>query len=650
MDLESFRTFLVENASQTMILIDGYDTGKLSSDVRDIFEGGMLKEANVIMTINPDLSNPYDLSPDCRMACMGFSQQSINKCFKNYLLQMKVNTESEQCITLFETLSDTSWKLRQHLNLPVACLMLFGYYQNTKHADIRDLSTLTSLFENYGLAMTLHYCKKQKIDVIGFEFPDEVVEAVNQLSTIAFNSLVDDKRSFSDEDMETLGENEVVFKLGAFQRFMPGSRLKFMSNLMQDFLAAKYMADFLMEDIIVLMKENSMSKKGKFAQTLTLLCGLYRNDFDTPVLKNVLTQLAVSNVKHTKVSAREVDTPGSEGRVRQPSGNIMDFNSSLQSLLEAKSREDACEIVAQSLPPKMVLKRDGLYPSKCLKGFIEILAFGGNHVTHLELHLHSFLAYQQSLLAEVGEAAAKSGKLKYLKINWSSLEIMAVVLNAVMKNVDSLDNVTLEDISKRPTYNVTASTWATLQEACEFMYKSNRFSFTNSKMAEITYFVLQHIPSTIKSLNFHNSAMNMMCAGELNLLLENATILEKLDLSNARLIGSEYVTVFQGLKICGTITQLRLSGAKLDRQGVEALAECLRLTTTLQVLDLSSSNLTTEMCQRLAEAIVENRSLKRLVMRQTRVSSEGRQAISNGNLEQVKVVGLEETSRALNVG
>jgi len=645
LNVSAFRHMLEDNSQNVLLLLDGYEGWADAADLKAILSGDSLRQATVIVTANPEILPPNDFSPDAKMFCMGFSPNNVAKCMKNYLHIFRADLEHHQ--RLFDMLADDSWVLKPYLIRPVFCFLAFAYYQTTKHANLKDITTMTSLHESYGIAMAMNYCKRAKIDVIGFEFPDDVVEAANQLGVLSFKTMLDDRKAFSEMDLEEENSNAMIYKLCVLSRFTPGGPYKFVCDLMHSFLAAKHLADFSLEDINRTLKDRNITKHPKFTQLVCFLCGLYRNDYDTPTIKSIFTELSVRNIRNTKVSTKELETPQSEKQVRPPSGQLIDFSTCLQSLIECKCREDACEIVAMSLPPKMVVKRDGLIPFKTLHAFSNILQFEANRVTHLEFHLHPMFAYQESAFLEIAKGMGQCMKLRSVRVYWSSLDLMSNFMNAVMSETEYLENVILDDVCKKQLKVVTAATWATLQNACQNMSKSNSFSYVNGKVAAITYFVLQHLPNTIKQMNFAGCAMNMMCASELASKLEKSTALEKLDITDARLAGSEFVAILQGIKLCSSIRHLKLCGAKLERSGVETLAECLKLTTSLQVLDLSYCQLSTEMCECLSEAIVQNRSLQRLVLKNTKVTSKGILAFSHTKVDHLKVIGLDEKSQVL---
>ncbi|XP_060072729.1 NLR family CARD domain-containing protein 4-like [Ylistrum balloti] len=641
LDLPGFQRMLEEHSYDIMLLVDGYDDGSDIPELQSILSGESLRLATVVVAANPELISSSHFTPDSKMFCMGFSQTNVIKCVTNFLERFHVNIEHHQ--HFLDILENESWSLRPYLNLPVVVLLVFGYYQTTKNAKLLEIETVTALFESYGISMAMHLCKKQKIDVIGYEFPDDVISGVERLGSFAYNTLLNNRKAFGEDELALEMDNPIALKLCAFSKFMLGSKVKFLCGLMQDFLAAKHLADFVMDDIVKTMKDYEMTKKPKFTQVVSLLSGLYRFDYDTSVLRAIFTELSIRNIRQTRVpTGQDTNTSSTDRKLRPPSGQIMDFNTSLQSLIECQSREDVCKIVAQSLPPKILVRREGLIPSKCLYALQNVLRFEDNRLTHLEFHLQPMYTYQQSQFKDLAIAAARNTNLSSLKVQWSSLDLMSKFMCSFMTETERIEHVTLEDVCKKSLTSVPASTWAALQTACENMSKATRVSFIHSKVAAVTYFFLQHLPHSVKELDFRGCAMNMMCAGEISAKLEKTSVLERLDLTGAHLTGSEFVPILQGLKLCSSIKHLKLCGAKLDRPAVDALSECLKLTRSLQILDLSECQLTTDMCQKLAGAIVQNRTLKRLVLKKTKVTSEGRDAISHSKFDQIKVVGLDD--------
>lgn len=641
-----FFSMLEANASEVVMIVDGYDGKPNQKVLEDILSGSQLRQANVIVMMNPEIVSSPGFLPDSRMFSLGYSMNNVSRCMKTYLYHYKFNPENHQ--RLFDTVSDENWQFRPYITKPICCLLIFAIYQSSKNAKIADITGLTSLMEAYGFAMATQFCKRQKLDIIGLEFPEEVVRAIDQLSTFAFRTMNDEEYAFTEEDIHKDTQNAIVFKLGAFLKLTPVSKWMFTCSLMHDFLAARHLSDYVLEEMTSVIKDHRMTKQSRYNQLVVFMCGLYRNDHDTLVIRQLFSEMAIQNIRHTRVESEDSNASYEEVRpLRPPSGRFHDFAQSLESLAEAKFREDGIEAIAQSFPPRTVIKREGLLPYRSLLSLPQIMLHDTNRITHLEIYLIPVFISQIQLYTDFAEGIAKSKVLTHLKLFWSSMDVMARFLNAFMEQTTFVECVTLQDACKKPTKQISAATWATLQNACQNMTKCKKFAYLQGKVAAIAYFVLQHLPDTIQELDFSGCVLNMMCASELSAKVEHSASLTVLDISQTSLFGSEFVAVLQGLKLSNTMKILKLRGAKLDRVGVITLAECLKLTRTLQVLDLSYCELTTDMCKTLTDAIAENHSLRKLVLKNTKVTIEGRQAINNPRLDQLTVVGLEDIVYAL---
>lgn len=645
---KDFWAIMEEHSHEIVLIIDSYEGKTEMRELQDILSGTSLSQATVIVATNPEVAHSMAFNADTKYFNMGYSTHNITRCMKTYLYHFKSHPDNHQ--KLFDIIDDESWVMNKYLTQPIICFIVFAIYQTNKNANLTDITSITGLFEMFGLCMATHYCKRHKIDVIGFEFPEDIVSAINQLSNFAFDTLKDGRRAYLEDEILSPTTNSMVFHLGAFFR-IGGPYFKFTCSLMQDFLAARHLSDFVLEEMSIILKDNKMMKYSRYSQMITLLCGIFRDDYDTSTLKSLFTDLAIRNISNTKVfgdDVRSFRSANSDSSVSTaPSGKLVDYNVSLQSLAECDFREDVREVVAQSLPVKIIVKRDGMIPSRTLEALPFVMADDSNRISELELYLQPSYTSQATVYTNLAAGVAKTGFIQSLKIHWSSLDLMARFLDAFMSEITSIESVVLVDVCKKSVKHVTADTWATLQNACDNMTKTKSFAFLNAKVAAIVYFVLQHLPTTIEDLNFTGCKLNMMCASELSYKLQHAKSLSKLDISSTQLAGSEFVAVLQGLKLCPTIKHLKLCGAKLDRPGVKTLSECLRLTRTLQILDLSKCELGTDMCKILADAIAENRSLQKLVLKNTNVTLEGKSVISHTKLEQLKVVGLEEATRVV---
>ncbi|KAL5017433.1 hypothetical protein ScPMuIL_007022 [Solemya velum] len=638
---EEFWSMLEAHAQDTVIFIDGYSNGVSNHELKQLLAGTSLRNATIVVSANPELLSSSTFTPDMKFFNMGFSSSHIKRFIKTCIALSR--SDPEEYESLLEHVTDASWELRPHLAQPYFCLQLFIVYQTLKGINVRDIVTVTDLLEKSAVAMAAVFCKRQKLDIIGEELPDEIVHAVAKLEEFAFKMHLENKKTFTDDDVIRETQNSIAFKLGAFVKFFTNTKYKYTCSLQHDFLCAKHLSDMVLEDMSKIIENNGMMKQSRFKQVISMICGLFRTDCDTQVIKTLFTELCARNFRFTRgVSDGRQPFDTSSTKSQTPSGHITDFSHSLQSLSECPNREDVLEMMSESFPARVVLRRDGLVPIKCVQGLSQIMAFDGNKISELDINLRPIYAHQHVLYLSLAKATSSSKNLKILKVSWSSLDLMASFLNSVVEGSESLETIFLSDVSKKPIKQVSAETWAGLQDACQNMTRIKSLTILNGKVAAVIYHVIHHLPDTINELNFTGCNMNLMCACELSGKLERAQALERLDLSSAKLDSTEFVAILQGLKLCDTIKFLKLAGARLDRPGVNTLAECLRLTSSLECLDLSDCSLTTEMCKRLAGAIVQNHSLRKLVMKNVTVSCEGKLIISHTKINQIRVVGLDE--------
>ena len=127
------------------------------------------------------------------------------------------------------------------------------------------MKTTCDLLEKYGVAMATQYCRKEKIDIVGFEFPDEVLSAIDSLDQFAFHSLMNGCRYFREEAV-TSAAGPLALQFGAFSRFTPTSPLTFACGISMDFLSARHIADMPYEDMENVIIRNKMVKFPKYSQ------------------------------------------------------------------------------------------------------------------------------------------------------------------------------------------------------------------------------------------------------------------------------------------------------------------------------------------------------------------------------------------------
>ncbi|KAH3883240.1 hypothetical protein DPMN_007194 [Dreissena polymorpha] len=625
--LSDFWKMLERSADEVLLMIDDY-VHDSDIDITDILLGTRLKECTVLLTSKPHTKLPNGFVADCKWFNLGFNEGNIRRCFRNCVSISDL--EHDQFEKLYHLSGRESWPLRSHLANPMMAVMAFGVYSILRKGTmLREMKTTCDLLEKYGVAMATLYCRKQKIDIVGFEFPDEVMRAIDALDQFAFSCVMNGRRTFSEDDVVQKTGDTVVLKFGAFSKFTQSSMLRFACGISMDFLAARHIADMSFEDIETTVMKNKIVKLPKFAQLMSFICGQYREDTDTSVLISLFDQLAARNeycIRGLYLPATTLQSPVS-----------------VESELKTK-RLDAVQTVAQSLPQRLIIRSDGLITLKTTQGLCLALEHKDCTVQEIELDLHQYHNFQLPVFLALAGSTSRCRNIHSIKITWSSLDTMSRYLAAVMEQGKSVETlyITEDHTRKCIPKHVSAVTWAAMQSACNHMTSVQHLSFLNARVTAVLNHVLQHIPTTIAHINITGCAFNLMCAGQIASHLHGNTMIRHLDLSNTKLNSSELVAIFQGMQMCDGIQTVRMRGARLDRPCIVALAEYIKLTHSLENLDLSDCELNTAMCTALVAAIKQNRTIKRLVFNNTKLTSEGRRVIAKTEtrLNPVSVEGL----------
>lgn len=262
--INDFWQMLERKPEGVLLLIDEYDHDS-DMDISDILNGKRLKGCTVLLTSRPNAIPQNVFVPDTKWFNLGFNDANIKRCFKNCVSMS--DFEHEEFEKLYHLAGRETWPLRPHLSNPMLAILAFGVYSILRKGTLlREMKTTCDLLEKYGVAMATLYCRKQKIDVIGFEFPDEVLRAIEQLDMFAFRCSMANTKCFSEADVQRETNEPIVLRFGAFKTFPNGSKMKFTCGISQDFLAARYLADLAYEDIEATVKKCKMVKLPKYSQ------------------------------------------------------------------------------------------------------------------------------------------------------------------------------------------------------------------------------------------------------------------------------------------------------------------------------------------------------------------------------------------------
>ena len=268
LSIEQFWDMLETRSHEVLVLLDGFDQS-YALDVSNILEGTRLRRSTVIMAVNPDNFSNKLFLPDRKWLILGFNEASIKRCLKTCITASRLDHEPFE--RLHKLVFSDKFALRENLVLPILCVKIFAIFSILKRRGIlREMKTECDVLEKYGGAMASLYCKRNRIDVIGFEFPDEILGAVADLEKFAYTCLINDMYVFSEDDVLRETQNPIVLRLGAFVQFTQDSKLRFPCGVVRDFLAAKHLADMAFEDLEAAILDNKMVKLSKYTQVLNL--------------------------------------------------------------------------------------------------------------------------------------------------------------------------------------------------------------------------------------------------------------------------------------------------------------------------------------------------------------------------------------------
>ncbi|KAK7459430.1 hypothetical protein BaRGS_00038998, partial [Batillaria attramentaria] len=191
---------LEANARDTVLVIDGFDGDNGNEELKQIVVGDTFRHATVLMTSRPEARAGKWLKPDYRLYVLGLSSLNVGRCLKSYAVIAQMT--SEEYDEFHDVIISPEFEFRVHLGNPYVCLAVFGVYLATGEAGLASVTSLTSLFEQFLVAMATSFCRKTDIAVPGTEFPSDVISAISNLQALAYRMLVTKGKLLSESDLE----------------------------------------------------------------------------------------------------------------------------------------------------------------------------------------------------------------------------------------------------------------------------------------------------------------------------------------------------------------------------------------------------------------------------------------------------------------
>lgn len=443
------------------------------------------------------------------------------------------------------------------------CLVIFGIYTISGRAAVLSLSTLTSLFEQFLVALATNFCRKPEDDRrSGNEFPSEVLSAISSLQALAYRLVVSKEKLMTDGDVDrvvkllrtatekrddvniatTEDENEadereirtvthpsegresnesLLRRTGILHR-ADSNRWSFTCNALRDFLAARHLSDTPFKTLDKVLEEQKVLRHARFSQMAAFLCGLFRDNAESPLQSSLVKDMTLQVTKSTRrVSVDKLASSGGEA-MSEDTGNdgvgrshVMSYVHTLQALAECSHNDDLTGSLVRSLPKSILLQRDGLFPTQCLAGLALAVKDERSSITHVEVELLPYHGFQGDELLNLAEALAANSKLQTLIIRWQNFPLMVAFLKAALKNTPSLDTVLVQNSTRKPISHVSASTWVSLHEVAALLRNTVSFFFMDCTASIVLSHLIPYLPNTIQNLDFSGCVVNNVSAAAL---------------------------------------------------------------------------------------------------------------------------------------
>ena len=262
--VSDFWSMIERNSKDVLFIIDGYDQLQ-SVDLSEILAGTRFRDSTVLVTQSPQTAIRDGFQPDTKWFNLGFSEGNVKRCFRNAVVLFQY--DHDQFEKLYFLAGKENWSLRPHLANPMLATMAFAIYDVLRKSTIlKEMKTPCELLEKYGVAMAVLYCRKHKIDIIGYEFPEDVLGAIGELYKLSFKCLIQNQVLLTEAEVLEETKTPIVLKFGAFSKFLIKTHLVFSCRITMDFLAARFIADMVYEDIEDIVRENKMVKLPKYTE------------------------------------------------------------------------------------------------------------------------------------------------------------------------------------------------------------------------------------------------------------------------------------------------------------------------------------------------------------------------------------------------
>ena len=264
--------YVLQNQEKVLLILDGYDEYFCSGDqspVRDIWEGKLLRQIQVIITTRQEKADELISPSHVQFEINGFKSDDQVKVFASKFFKEDV----EEFVSYLHERN-----LRVMAEIPLLLLMLCLVWME-KH--LRELLKSRADIYKQFLQTFLHHAVAKDAKATQFTKIDDYKEELCTIGKLAFDALLEDRLSFS---LNKLPANVLMTKLieaGLFHvlnvsSLEPEKAVYFIHKSVQEFLAAFYLKEELLKEssTTCLSEVDSFEKIVKMIEVLRFVCEL----------------------------------------------------------------------------------------------------------------------------------------------------------------------------------------------------------------------------------------------------------------------------------------------------------------------------------------------------------------------------------------
>ena len=580
---EKFFDFIKHNQSSILLVLDGLDelpSGKLP-ELLKIIQGRstIFHGCPLVVTARHEAGIEVTKYCDTLLEIEGFTPADASEFIKKFF-----KGEGEQGAKMAQKLLDKlnddkslTELIANPLNTALLCLLC-------EYSEGKLPESKTNLYREIVEYVVGRYKKKKNLPETSKDVIEEHKSQLNQLGLIAWKALLENKKFFDKNQLESHTELP-GFGFLSWQRGSRGRRpcpqYSFLHKSFQEWFASFYLCCQLLsgetspEDLA--SDERYLSKHADLKQVLLFVCGILAEESEEKA-----TALIQSLAAHIDEG---------DGSLEAYEKNDKKFFVAVECIKECKKEGSNFHLdLARTFGKFLTLQRVFAFGRNL--GYVECdviakMLTENTTVTRLDLWDNKL---DSECVDKICEGLAHNNTLTHLDLSGNKLDSeCADKICEVLAH-----NNTLTDL--RLSYNNLDSECA--DKICEGLAHNN----------------------TLTHLDLSGNKLDSECADKICEVLAHNNTLTYLSLSFNKLDSECADKICEGLAHNNTLTRLDLSGNKLDSECADKICEGLAHNNTLTRLDLSGNKLDSECADKICEGLVHNNTLTLLDLRYNNIS------------------------------